>query len=448
MSSRQPSPYSLAQEYLTSRQLRQGSILLIKFWKGFIYKYCNGVYIEVPKRDFESDLIRFLQENNETQHRVTQSLVHSVTLNLLGIANIEGHLKPPFWLSKKDNSSSDLINLKNGLFCIKSHFQGAQPTTPHTPDLFSVAQLTYGYDPDATSDTWQSFLNNILPDPNDQQVLQEWFGLNLVYDTSFQKFMVFLGEGANGKSVVCLVLRLLIGIENVSSINLDGFNTSRTFPLSTTIGKLANICSETSLSEKFSEGELKKFVGGDIMSSEKKHKDPENFKPTARLTFATNDLPKFFDRSLGIERRIIILPFEVKIEKPDPVFLSEAFWKNELPGIFCWALTGIIRLKERKKFTDSLGTTKGKEIMLSESNPSRIFLNECYQETTNPKAYVSVPKLYQKYRDQLTSDGFKPLSKTEFKKEVERAFPHAHATANPVTLNGERVRCWIGLEAK
>ena len=43
------------------------------------------------------------------------------------------------------------------------------------------------------------------------------------------------------------------------------------------------------------------------MTFDKKHKDPLQVNPTARLVFATNRLPKFADRSDGIWRRFVPL---------------------------------------------------------------------------------------------------------------------------------------------
>ena len=54
-------------------------------------------------------------------------------------------------------------------------------------------------------------------------MIQEWFGYNLVYDLSHQRFLIFEGEGANGKSVVCHVLRNLVGEDNVTAVPLEIF---------------------------------------------------------------------------------------------------------------------------------------------------------------------------------------------------------------------------------
>ena len=75
---------------------------------------------------------------------------------------------------------------------------------------------------------------------------------------------MMIGEGSNGKSVICKVFTLLLGEENVSSEPLEMFTDK--FRLYNTLGKLANITAEVGELDKVAEGLLKAFVVGDPMS--------------------------------------------------------------------------------------------------------------------------------------------------------------------------------------
>src|SRR5690606_16779387 len=117
--------------------------------------------------------------------------------------------------------------------------EGAHPfLTPHSPDLFILSVLPYSYSPKESCPHFAEYLNKSLPDPESQTALQQWFGYNLIYDNSLQKLVFLLGEGSNGKSVACKILRLLLGPDNVSSIPLEAFDPQRTFALASTYGKL------------------------------------------------------------------------------------------------------------------------------------------------------------------------------------------------------------------
>src|SRR5262249_19280874 len=149
-------------------------------------------------------------------------------------------------------------------------------------------------------------------------LLQEWFGCCLLFDTTHQSFLVLEGEGSNGKSVVCAVLAALLGTDNVSHVPLENFG--QRFALTQTLGKLANIASEVGEIDKAAEGTLKAFTSGDRMTFDRKGIAPVEAMPTARLVLATNNRPRFTDRSGGLWRRMLLMPFQVEIQAHERVY--------------------------------------------------------------------------------------------------------------------------------
>jgi putative DNA primase/helicase len=177
------------------------------------------------------------------------------------------------------------IAFRNGLFDVDTG-----KLLPHTPNWFSTSCLPYDYDPKADCPVWKGVVGRILEnDPQRIAVLQEWFGNNLVFDTTHQRFLVLSGEGDNGKSVICLVLQEMLGRENVSNLSLESLH-ARFYPIST-LGKLANVSTEIGELDKTAEGTLKAYVSGEPMAMEQKGKPVFMAIPTARLTFATNNVP-------------------------------------------------------------------------------------------------------------------------------------------------------------
>lgn len=317
---------------------------------------------------------------------------------------------------------------------------------PHSPDMFVLGSLPYAFDSTATCPQWSEFLNQAQPDKLVRGLIQEWFGYNLVFDNAQEKFALFEGEGANGKTVCCLVLRLLLGEGNVSAVGLEAFNPTRAFPLAATMGKLANVVEELNEIDKAAEGLLKQFVSGGLITIERKNKDAFNFNPTARLTFATNVLPRFTDRSSGVWRRMLLVPFRNHIleeSKQDKRLVDPTFWKNsgELPGIFNWALEGLKRLKERGRFEEPQVYKDAKGVYKLEMNPARqFFLDYC---TFTPGSQISSRTLYQNYREYAELNGQRPFAEPGFAKEVKRVFPGVVLSANPQRHDdGHRARSW------
>lgn len=106
------------------------------------------------------------------------------------------------------------------------------------------------------------------------------------------------GRRRERKSVMCSVLTAVLGEGNVSHTPLEAFGLR--FSLMPTLGKLANIASEVGELDRVAEGFLKSFTSGDRMQFERKFKEPIEAIPTAKLVLATNNRPRFSDRSGGL----------------------------------------------------------------------------------------------------------------------------------------------------
>jgi P4 family phage/plasmid primase-like protien len=441
---------SLAEGYLTSRNLLRDGVYRLRYYQNDFYRYETDRYREIPRHEMRAHVIAYLQSREDLRSKVSKHKANEVLANLEGMTLIEGRTQLPAYLGNEVRTENQIIAMKNGLFDLSLYLAGEKsPLIPHTPDFFSLTCLPFGYDASAECPTYVKFLEQMLPDKEIQNFLQEWTGLNLVYDTSFQKFVIACGEGANGKSVYCIVLRSLLGIDNVSAVALEQFSPTRPFALSATVGKLANIVQEIGELEKTAEGVLKDFIGGDLMTFERKHQAPFQSKPTARCTFATNVLPRIKDRTNGIWRRLILVPFSIQIldeAKQDKNLVDSTWWEKsgELPGIFNWALAGLIRLKERGHFIEPRASIDAKADYRQESNPASTFLAEYLVSPIGR----SVPSnaLYRTYSAWMNNRGCQALGESQFCKEVKRAFPQADLTKHAQRqVDTTRSREWQNL---
>src|SRR5262249_48658904 len=148
------------------------------------------------------------------------------------------------------------------------------------------------------------------------------------------------------------------------------------FRLVGTLGKLANIVSEVGELDKVAEGYLKQFVVGDPMTFEEKYKPAFTARPTARLMLATNNVPRFSDKSDGIWRRMILLPFVIQIPKSEVIHgMDKPEWwqeRGEMPGIFNWALHGLADLRNEGRFSIPQGCGTALDEVRLECNPARV----------------------------------------------------------------------------
>src|SRR5262249_31000258 len=180
--------------------------------------------------------------------------------------------------------------------------------------------------------------------------LQEFMGWTLIPgELSFQKFLILVGGGSNGKSTIMAVWTELAGRDNVSHVPLNHLGGE--FRLHEMAGKLANIARDMTRLHPAEEGVLKQLPPGDPRQLNRKNKPPVTLRPTARWIFGTNTLPPFAARSDGVWRRMLALPFleQIPEDQVDPRRVERL--KEELPGIFNWALAGAARLYQQGRFT-------------------------------------------------------------------------------------------------
>ncbi len=231
----------------------------------------------------------------------------------------------------------------------------------------------------------------------------------------------------------------ILGKANVSHVGLDRFDDK--FALYSTLGKLANIITDISELEKGNEGTLKQFSCGDPMNMDRKYKDAIEAEPTARVIISANNRPHFSDKTDGLWRRMLLIPFlrQVPKEQRTRDMDSVRYWQNsgELPGMLIWALRGLQRLYTQGDFTHSQVSENATDDFRVESNPTRGFMLECLQAdytTTTVSAAI-----FDLYKEWCKTNGYKSYSNKKFTDQVLKQFPGAKTVLTRDT-GGKRAR--------
>lgn len=443
-----PDPHAVARELLRT-SFRHGESKTLRFFKELWWRWNGQCYHSLLPKEALALVNNKLREVFDAQApdvRVNVNLVANVLQALSGECLV-GECDPPVWLGKTPRpSDGDLLPMKNGLLDLKELVEGhpEKALLPQTPDWFTLTSWHYAFNPTATCPQWERCLETILPGEKERAFLQEFVGYLLTHDTSLHIFLIFAGDGANGKSTFTEVLTQMLGPDNVTHVGLERFNDR--FALARTIGKLANIVSEIGAVRGMVEGVLKAIVGGDRITVEFKNQTPFDAKPTVRLLFATNVLPELDDRSDGVWRRVQILPFNVTIpkEKQDP-HLARRICENELPGVFNWAVTGLRRLRQQGRFTVSEAAQQAVREHRLACNPERQFLDECC--TLSPDHSERCDLVYARYRTWLQGRRATPVTQTVFGREVHRVFPAVRRRQTRLKDGGREYR-YVGLRLR
>lgn len=362
-------------------------------------------------------------------HKVTNHLVKNVIAATASLVLVPSSVELMTWLEGSAREQRPYIAMLNGVIDIDKLLSDADEDEcilSHSPNWFSTVRVPYRFDPEAKCPRWDAFLEKSLEqDPERIKILQEWAGYCLTPDTSYQKFLAMEGEGGNGKSVFMAGLQAMLGGENCEHIGLERL-IGGDFDVGQTFGKLANFCADVGEIDKLCEGNLKSFTSGDTISAKRKFLGNLKFRPTARLLLSFNNRPRFSDRSQGVWRRMLLIPWRVQIAPQDRVLgMDQPEWwerTGELPGMFNWALIGLHRLRAQRRFTSSALITEAIEDYQDESNPARSFLREYFEEATNTSIKTSV--VYHFYCRWAESTGHRPMNERTFGKEVKRTFPN------------------------
>lgn len=446
-------PHVLASKFLAEHQFENKCTL--RYWREDWYQWTGKRYEIISFSDFKCNLTESLkryadeafaqqkQTGGEKEHpfKVTRNLVLDVVNALAGKCKVPGSVAMGSMWDGNGWVKQDYLAMENGILDIQAHAaEKDQYIIPHTPNWFSTINLGYRFDPDCDCKKWREFLHRNLEGHLSRDrinIVQEWAGYLLTPDTSQQKFLILEGEGANGKSVFLAAIEAIINPDNVSNLTLEAFG--RQFQLTSTLGKLANIAPDCSELDRLAEGSLKSFTSGDVMQFERKFKDSISDRPTARLMIATNNRPRFADKSDGIWRRMIPMPWRVQIPVSERIYGMDTveFWRQsgELPGMLQWALLGLRRLRQQKRFTESEICNASRESYKVESNPAREFLIENFRIDTY--GFVPTMEIYKKYSEWCQANGYKPLGNRTFGREVGRIFPHAERTRRKIPCSGQ-----------
>ncbi|MBH3206606.1 toprim domain-containing protein [Serratia marcescens] len=138
----------------------------------------------------------------------------------------------------------------------------------------------------------------------------------------WQLFLEVTGPGGSGKSVMAAIARLLAGADNTTSATIDNLESAR--ERASVVGFSLIILPDQ---EKWSgDGAgIKAITGGDAVAIDPKYRDAYAAHIPAVILAVNNNPMQFSDRSGGISRRRVILPFPEAIapEERDPLLLAK-----------------------------------------------------------------------------------------------------------------------------
>jgi len=213
---------------------------------------------------------------------------------------------------------------------------------PHNREHYRTTQVPIEYEPKAQAPRFIKFLSDVFkgdPDAGDKATaLLEMMGYTLMAHCNHERFIILVGSGANGKSVLLSVLEALAGRDNVAAVQPSQFDNK--FQRAHLHNKLANIVTEIKQGAVIDDDALKGITSGEPTTVEHKNKDPFDMRPFSTCWFGTNHMPHTRDFSGALFRRALVIEFNNKFTPEmgncDPNLKHKLM--EELPGILTLAL--------------------------------------------------------------------------------------------------------------
>jgi len=241
------------------------------------------------------------------------------------------------------------INVKDHLLVVSK--DGNISKMEHDRSLGFRWKLNHNYDENAQCKLFHKYLQEVIGEEEAIKVLQEYLGYVFLPHShlNIEKALWLVGAGSNGKSVLTSLLKYVFGEDNISYLNLPELNDNEKRGMLK--GKILNITQDAS--NRVDPSSYKTIVSGEKLIFRELYKGSSILKSVPKLIIATNELPRVVSGIDAFMRRVILIPFNKVIKEEDRDLELGNKLKGEIEGIFNFALEGLKRLLEQKRFTHS-----------------------------------------------------------------------------------------------
>lgn len=273
---------------------------------------------------------------------------------------------------------------------------------------------------------------------------QEYLGISMLgLATRYQRALVQVGDGANGKSVASSILERCMPPGSVCSIPPQ--DVGQEYRRAMLAGKLLNIVSELPESDILDSESWKAVVAGDMMTGREIKRSPFQFRPIAGHIYSANRLPGTTDHTLGFWRRLIVVRFDrVFAEHEQDPGLADRIVGEERGAIVSWALAGAQRVLSRGGLSVPPSASAALNDWKRASDQVLAFVEERCERLpldAPTSTWLAASTLYQTYGRWASENGHRPMASNKFSERLRLLGIEARKAAAgkryPVRLMGE-----------
>lgn len=293
-------------------------------------------------------------------------------------------------------------------------------------------------------DVWEDALQTFFQGDTDLiRYVQEIVGLAAIGKVYIEALVIAYGEGRNGKSTFWNTIARVLGTYsgNMSADTLTvGCKRNVKPELAEAKGKRMIIAAELEEGMRLNTSNVKQLCSTDEIYAEKKYKAPFSYVPTHTLVLYTNHLPRVGAIDQGTWRRLIVIPFNAKIEgKADIKNYSDFLFKMAGGAVLQWIIEGSKRviasdykIVQPKVVQDAIQKYKENNDWLAH------FLDDCCEVGDDFEAKSG--EFYNAYRSYCLQMGEYTRSTTDFYSALESTGVVRKRTRTGVIIYGLKLK--------
>jgi P4 family phage/plasmid primase-like protien len=351
---------------------------LIHAVNGAWYQYTGKEWKKRPDHVVRKGLAKYAKTYIQTLEAESPPKVSTLLPRALVMLSTECTVdEDVFGFSRKPRA---IINCESGELHIDGS-TGSFRARPHDSESYQLHLVPVVEDPCASCPKMDSTLADIFEKAENPKALIDFIweiiGYSLQPDKDLPIFPLFIGKGANGKSLIQKVMTALHGPDTVVSKDLALFadGAKNNHAMAEIVGARLILDDDLEKGTRLPTSTVKKLSEAKLLTANPKGKDSFSFIHHALMVVNANTYPKLREHTEGIMRRLYPIPFDRKFTKEQrDEKRADYIIENELSGVLNRALEGLARLRKRGDFARPVDVERALAAWIKSGNPGADFL--------------------------------------------------------------------------
>jgi P4 family phage/plasmid primase-like protien len=314
------------------------------------YVYEGGRWKQVSREMYRPKALSIIPPEERTDRRAKALLDHLEGCNQVPVDSFIG-------FHKFDEEGNILINVANGIVKLDRQ-SGAVDLLPYSEEHGFTQQAAASYMPQNQPLLFERTLSEVLPDPEDRELLQLCCGNFLYPDCRFETALVCYGEAGRGKSTIADPIAAALGSGLIQRLSMSQICDPKSYHLPKLRFAAVNLGTELDAVAVDESANFKTLVSGEEVEARPIYGEPFTMRTSAKLWFLANGLPRFKNGTEAELRRTRFIRFDHCPEKRDVTLKSRLLLERD--GVFNFMLEGLHKLMTLPQIP--LGSTESRRV--------------------------------------------------------------------------------------